>query len=595
MSRLTNCCACGCTPEQLFWVTPGPNAIASVPEGTLPTGPTGCVEVASFTYGTQDFHRLTGECQSLAVTTETDRDTVVLDILAEPPPVVFGTFVPNVKAFDISLKLWCNGEGQQEIGTVRLWAELGSRLLDTKFTQDPESFALAVPSFGEFVVYNTCWFKVFASLTVAGQTETVQIICPTTELQYGGGLNTTYLEESTFGPIWMRVTATCADGKCDVHLGYSKGGLSGYANSGISDGVGYSELSIGEIQPTFVVEDVHALGVVPVGLGAYSPARRHLFPPVNAIRQHRRFGATIERDNDWLWAIRIRAKSYSPLNAPAVPAVPEQSENQCVCTPTGATGPAECFVARTESETAKPENPYQYPWFLSPCSHVRRGSRVTHGRPSSQFDNLSVTLPSYGSAPYAWGSYLSQLPSGPYELNAARSGVALADDTFWLAAGSVPVITGENGYLGSSLGVRTDSMTIGASIRTIVVRTGSYGGTVQFPWTVLVPCPGDQDEWITHVMVFVYLRGRFANGYAGGAFPSDANSSPFAIWITHFQAVGSGFFRGEETSSTNTVAIGVPVQANGCRAQFFGVNPDPVTVTTLFSLTYGTPFKVQLV
>lgn len=581
MSTLTKCCACGCTPEQLFWVTPGSNAIASVPEGTLPTGPTGCVQVGSFTSGTSDFHRLIGDCNSLAVTTETDRDTLVLDVRVNPPAIGPGTFVPNAKAFDIELKLWCDGNGQEQLGTVRLWAELGSRLQDTQFTQDPESFATATPSFGPFVVYNTCWFKVYASLIINDQFETVQVICPTTQGVYFPGSNN-YREESVFAGIAFRVTATYADEQCDVNVSYTT--YPAYAEAARINYSGYSELGGVEIEPTFSPEDPGAMGWTPYGtlIQGFPPARRHAFSTATTTRQHKRVGATIEDNESWKWTIGIRAKSYSPNHPPAVPAVPDASIDQCVCTPTGATGPADCFIERTQAGTVKPEDPYRYPWFMSPCSHVRRGSRVTHGRVVDQFENLSVTLPACDGAPYDWNGYVSQMPAGPYELSGALNGTTLADDTFWLAAGSIPTVVGTDAYYGQT-GFRTDSVTIAASIRTTLIRTG---GPLLLPLTVLTPCPGDADEWITAITIFVYMRGRFAINYDGGAFPADSASQPFAVWMTHAHFISSAFFRGTE--------ISIPI-GSGCRAQWMGgFHPNPFTTDTLYELTYTTPLKVQL-
>lgn len=591
MSTLSKCCACGCQPEQLFWVQPGPNATAAPPEGALPTGPTGCVEEQSFTYGgPKAFHRLTGECNSLVVTTETNRDTLVFDVQVNPPAIAFGTFIPNAKAFDIQLKLWCDGEGQHEVGTVRLWAELGSRLQDTQFTQDPDSFATAIPSFGPLVVYNTCWFKVYASLTTDGQPEAVQIICPTTLALYGTS-SQNYYEGSVFFGIAFRVTATYADGECDVNCAYTL--YDDYGEQYRDYYEGYSEDPGPEVQGTFSPQDTGAMGIALYGtsLNGQIPARRHLFPTASAIKQHKRAAATIEVNDDWKWDIRIRAKSYSPAHAPAVPAVPEETEEQCVCTPTGATGPADCFVSRTPGATVTPQDPYLYPWYLSPCSHVRRGSRITHGRVSNQFENLLITLPEYQGAPYEWNGYVSQIPHGPYELNGERNGTPLADDTFWLAAGSVPVVTTPGVYYyGYTWAFRTDSVTIAASIRTTLIQPGG-GYSPQnllpvFPLTVLSPCPGSEDEWQTSVMVFVYVRGRFVNQYYGGEFPGDAYSQPFAIWITHAHSVSSSFFRGEEISISGSGA--------GCRAQWYGVNPNPAETTTLFQLSYATPMKVKL-
>lgn len=582
MSTLTKCCECeGCQPEQLFWVAPGLEASASAPEGSLPTGPTGCVEVASFEpLGPPDFHRLTGDCESLAVTTETERNSLVADVrLILPQSGGYG-LEAGAKAFDIALKLWCNEVGGGEVGTVRIWAELGSNLLYTKFTADPESTAIVTPSQGA-LGFNAFWLKMYATLTCGGNSSTVQLIFPTWETAL-------FNELGNVSGLNVRVTATYSEGELDANCSYTT--YPDYGEGERSNRIGYSEQPINEIKPTWSPEDPGAMGFAPFGtlISGFPPARRHSFPTASVTKQHKRMAATIEVNSDWKWRVLIRAKSYNTNYGPSVPAVPELEDDECVCMPTGATGPAECYVARTSAETVAPENPYSYPWFLSPCNHSRRGSRVTHGMVSSQFRNLTVTLPEYQGGPFELNGYFSSIPSGPYELGDVRDGDSLADDTFWLAAGPIPDVIVSDGYFGNT-GFKTESVTVAASVRTILIRPNNLGGVVLLPLTVLTPCPEDADEWQTEVMVFVYLRGRYAINYNGGEFPEtdSLTSKPFAVWMTHSHAIGSEFFRGEE------ISIGV---SSACAAQWIGEKVPAAfpTNTTLYQLLYGSPLKVQL-
>lgn len=568
MSRLTSCCACdGCEPEQLFWREAGQ---------PLPTGPTGCVTGKTMYYSypprEETFQILNSGCAGLRVTNATERNVLVFDVFVEGQT----TGLPNAwrKApgnFSTELRLWCDENGANEKAVFRLTGMLGSTI--NFETDDLETFTPVQDI--SVAGYTNCTgakqYSVEMQLQVGDNIQTAKVIAvPRTAFLESPEVWTRRLNAQRFH---FRVTATRMDGDCDVWVALTSANAATDFASGFNSYLAYRESD--EIEQTgWIPTEFTRVGtnLIDSYASQFFAANQnggvlHFFD-TKTVGDDGTCGAASTTTAESC-VISVRAMGYTTNLPPTKAVVPEDGDLQCFCTPTGATGPADCYVDRTRSGAVSPPNPYRYPWYISPCSHTKKSGHVTHAMLSKNLTRLSLTLPELG-AYNAGDSYLESLLkglAGTYELSPDIGGSPLANNQFFLNAGGLPTVETPIFSIGT-LFVDIDSVVIGATTRAWLgsLVNGTELGFTAPAWTSWPPCVGASDDWVALTQVYVFVRGL----QRVVLFEGNPTQQPFAFFLSGEIACGSDFYRGIEQSfeANDSMRGGMPVRFYGYPAEY---------------------------
>lgn len=597
MSRLTSCCACdGCEPEQLFWREPG-QPLPTGPTGA--TGPAGCTSAYTMFYSfppvAENFEVLDSSCAGLRVTNETERNVLVFDVFVEGQT----TGLPNawrraLGNFSTELRLWCDENGTNEQAVLRITGMLGSAI--NFQTDDLETFTPVQDT--AVSGYTNCTgakqYSVEMQLQVGDHIQAAKVVAvPRPASLESPQVWTRRLNAQRFH---FRVTATRMDGNCDVWVALTSANPVSeftFANRYLA----YRESNEIEQTSYFPTEFTRvASNLIDVYASQFYAGLQHggvlHFFDTRTVAEDGSCGAASTTTAESC-VISTRAIAYK-TSLPATKAViPEDGDLECYCTPTGATGPADCYVDRTEEGAVSPGNPYRYPWFISPCSHTTKSGHVTHAMLSKNLTRLSLTLPEMQDSS---GVLLPESLAGTYELSPDINGAPLANNQFFLNAGGLA--TAESPFFSTgTLYVDIDSVVLGATTRAWLGHlTPSF---VQYPvWEAWPPCVGDADDWVAFVQFYVFVRGVRRIVY----FDAEPTQTPFAFFMSGEIACGSNFYRGTEQSfdPADTMRTGLPVRFYGFPAEYhincYGRAGDGNGLTNGWNLITPTgTTKVQLV
>lgn len=572
MSRLTNCCACdaGCEPEQLYWREPGQ---------PLPTGPAACTNENSVFYGfppqEERYEYLDSGCSGLRVTSETTRNVLLFDVFVEGDPA--GVFRQAPSSFSTELRLWCDEHGENPQAKVRIIGTVGEAI--DFAAGDPETFT-PIQDASAAGLTNCQGAKNYTlrlEIEAGGSTESAKMIAFPQVVPGGGSPFHTLGKQLAFQRARFTVVATRLNGECDAWvLARNPGDLPATAYGGYREGDFVDGLSTDtSTEFTRYGDFFLPLAESIVSGNDFRVMLResvlHFFSPVQVADDGECGAVSATADS---CVVTVRAMAYQTTREPALAVVPEDGELDCYCTPTGATGPAECFVDRTPEGGVSPANPYRYPWFISPCSHTRKSGHVTHAALSKNLSRLSVTLPqlessgAFGATAYYVEPMLKAI-AGAYELSPDIDGSPLIDNQFFLSAGGGASEEGESLVFGDRVFADIESVVLGASMRSVLVTNPLSSYTqVTSGWITLPPCSGAVDDWAAFVQLYVFVRGQQRLVDA----ESDAlvSTTPFSFFLSGSICCGSDFYRGIEHAfdPADNMRSGIPVAFFGFPAEY---------------------------